>query len=61
MTSQPVYQINVIQILPNILRSTGNQTIKFGRLIDYNMRNIFLQRSYAKRSAETSARPFSEK
>ena len=29
--------------MPNILRSTGNQTIKFGQLIDYNMRNIFFK------------------
>ena len=29
-------------ILANILRSKGNQTMKFGQLIEYNMRNIFL-------------------
>ena len=28
--------------LPNISRSKGNQTMKFGQLIEYN-RNIFLQ------------------
>ena len=28
-------------ILPSILRSKGNQTIKFGQLIDYDIRNIF--------------------
>ena len=29
--------------MPNILRSKGNQTMKFSRLIEYNMRNIFLK------------------
>ena len=26
----------------------GNQAMKFGQLIEYNLRNIFLQKSYAK-------------
>ena len=42
MISQPGKQTIVIHILPNILRSIGNQTIKSGKLIEYNMRNIFL-------------------
>ena len=33
MTSQPSLQITVIHILPNILRSKDNQTMKFGQLI----------------------------
>ena len=33
----------------------------FGQLIEYNMRNIFLEKSYTKCSGETSPRPFSEK
>ena len=37
MTSQPG-----IHILTNISRSKGNQEMKFGQLIEYNMRNIFL-------------------
>ena len=48
-------------ILPNISRSKGNQTMKFGQLIYYDMRNIFLKISYSKYGAETSPRPFSEK
>ena len=48
-------------MLPNILRSKDNHTIKFDQLIEYNMRNIFLQKSYAKYGGETSPRPFSEK
>ena len=51
----------VIHILPNIPRSTGNQTMKFGQLIDYNMTNIFLEKSYTKYGGETNPRLFSEK
>ena len=47
--------------MPNISRSKGNQTMKFGQLIEYNMRNIFLEKSYSKCDGETSLRPFSEK
>ena len=35
--------------------------MKFGQLIDYKMRNIFLEKSYTKCGGETSPRPFSEK
>ena len=34
--------------------------MKFGQLMECNMRNIFLQKSYAKCDRETSTRPFSE-
>ena len=34
--------------LPNISRSKGNQTMRFGQLIEYNMRNIFVGKSYTK-------------
>ena len=49
MTSKPGLQAVGIHILPNISQSKGNQTkgnetIKFGQLIEYNMRNIFLQK-----------------
>ena len=53
MTSQPGYKQIVIQILPKVLRSKGNQTMKFGL--------IFLEKSYTKSAGETSSRPFSEK
>ena len=33
----------------------------FGQLIEYNMRNTFLEKSYTECGAETSPRPFSEK
>ena len=35
--------------------------MKFGQLIECNMRNIFLEKSYVEYGGETSSRPFSEK
>ena len=35
--------------------------MKFGQLIECNMRNIFLEKSYTKCGGETSPIPFSEK
>ena len=43
MTSQPDLQTIAIHILPNISQSKGNQTMKFGQLIECNKGNIFLQ------------------
>ena len=48
MTSQTGKQTIVMPILPNISRSKGNQTKKFGQLRDYKMGNIFLEKSYTK-------------
>ena len=31
----------------NISRSKGNQAIKFGQLIEYDVRNIFLPKNHA--------------
>ena len=45
----------------SILRSKGNQAMKFGQLIEYNMRNIFLETSYRKRGGQTIPRFFSKK
>ena len=45
----------------NISRSKGNQTMKFGQLMESNMRNFFLEKPYTKCGGETSPRPFSEK
>ena len=43
MTSQPGKQIIAIHLFLNISRSRGNQAMKFGQLIEYNiLRNIFL-------------------
>ena len=35
--------------------------MKFGQLIECNMRNIFLEKSYTKYGGETSSRPSFEK
>ena len=35
--------------------------MKYDQLIDYNVKNIFLKKSYTKYDGETSPRPFSEK
>ena len=48
ITSQTDQQIIAIHILPITSRSISNQTMKFGQLIEYNLRNIFLEQSYAK-------------
>ena len=42
--SHPGQQITTIPILPDISRSKGNETIKFGQVIEYNKKNIFLQK-----------------
>ena len=57
MTSQPGLQTITIHIIPNVSQSKYNQTMKFGHLIDYNKRNIFLQKLYEKSGRETSSRP----
>ena len=44
MTSQTVKQIITIHNLRNISRSKSNQPIKFGQLIKYSAKNIFLQK-----------------
>ena len=48
-------------MLPNISRSKLNQTMKFGQLIEYKMRNIFLEKTCIKPVGEASSRPFYEK
>ena len=50
-------QTIAIHILPNISESTGNQTMKFGQLIEYNKINIFLQKLDEKWDRKASARP----
>ena len=47
--------------LPNILRSKGNQTMKFGQLTEHINGNIFLEKSYTKCGEENIPRPFSKK
>ena len=55
MTSQPgqkTYTYWPISVEVKAIR------IKFGQLIEYNIRNIFLEQSYPKCGGETSPRPF---
>ena len=56
-----VYITHFKYILPNISRSKGNQTMKFGQLTKHNMRNSFLEKSYIKCGEETSSKLFSKK
>ena len=35
--------------------------MKFGQLIEYNLRNYFIEKSYTKCDGETVPRPFSKK
>ena len=58
MTLQLGKQTIAIHILSNISRSKGNQTTKFSKLIEYNIRNIFLEKSHKKCGGETLPRPF---
>ena len=46
MMSQSGKQRIAIHILTNISGSKSNQTIKFGQLIEYNTKNIFIKKSY---------------
>ena len=48
MMSQPGKPAIAIHILPSISRSKGNHPMKFGQLIEYNMKNIFLEKPYTK-------------
>ena len=48
MQSQTGKQIIAIHVFPNISKSKDNQAMKFGRLIEYNMIKILLEKSYTK-------------
>ena len=61
MTSKTEQQIITKHILPNISRSKENETMKFGQLIEHNMRNISLEKLYARGGGEASPRPFHKK
>ena len=43
ITSQNGKETIRINILPDISRSKGNQTMKVGQVIEYNLRHILLQ------------------
>ena len=56
LTSQPGQQTITIHILPNISKSKGNQTMKFSQLIEYNITNTSVGKSYTKCAGETISR-----
>ena len=58
MTSQTGKQINTRNRMSNISRSKGNQRMKSVQLMEYNMRNICLKKTYTKFGGETSSRLF---
>ena len=52
MTSQSGSQATTIHILPNISQSKGNQTMKFGQLIEYsNMKILECRKFHAENEA----------
>ena len=61
ITSHIGQHIITILKLFNISRSKGNQTMKFGQLIEYKMRKNFLEKSYTKCGGEASPKPFYKK
>ena len=61
MASEPGKQIIAMHILPNILVSKDDQAMKFGQLIEYDMKNIFLRKLWPKCGGQTIPRSFSKK
>ena len=61
MTSHTGQQIITIHILSNISKSKDNQTMKSGCLIEYNMRNTFLEKPNTKYGRKPNPRPFYKK
>ena len=57
MTSQ-LGKLQQLQYTYCPIRGKDNQTMKFGQLMEHNMRNIFLEKSYTKCGIETAPRPF---
>ena len=57
MMSEPGLQTIAIHIILNVSKSKYNQAMKFGQLIEYNKRNIFLQELYGKWGRENGSRP----
>ena len=56
-----IWKIVAIHLLTNISRGKGNQTRKFGQLLEYKMSNIFRGKSCIKCGRETIPRSFSTK
>ena len=54
-------KITTVHIVPNTFSNKSNQTMKSDQLIEYNMRNIFLEKSYIKFGEESNPRSFYKK
>ena len=54
MTSQPGKQTIAMHILLDISRGKVKKTMKFGQLIEHNMRSIFLEKPYTKHNEGTT-------
>ena len=61
MTSKLGKETIAIHILASISRIQGSQAMKFGWLIEHNMRNISFEKPYTKCGVETIPRPYSKK
>ena len=61
MMPQPDKQKSPIHILSNILRNKGNQARKFDQLLEYNIRNTFLEISSTKYGGEPIPSSFSQR
>ena len=57
MTPQTGQQIITKHVLSNILRNKCNQAMKFGQLLEYNMRNIFLEKYFSNTKCSGEASP----
>ena len=53
MRSQCGKKTIATHLLPNMSRSKGNHVMKFGQLIEYNTRSIFVEKLYTKCDGET--------
>ena len=58
MTSEPGQQTIAIHILTNISRSSDNYTVKTGQLLEFNLINNFLEKSYTKCAEKLFPDPF---
>ena len=61
MTSQTRECLITIHILSNISRSKVKQKKNIGQLIEYNLRNIFLEKLSTKCGEQASPKPFNKK
>ena len=53
MRPEPDKKTIAAHLFPFMSRSKGNQAVKFGQLIEYNIRNIFVEKFYTKCGGET--------